>query len=141
MPIQADWDDQLQHTYYYKFQPGWTWDDFFRATDVEHERGKALGEARYDVIGDFLEAPNLPSGLAISAVARTMRSSPKNRGLVVVITHNRFITVMVSTGSKIYREIGDFFVIAKTVDEARHLIQQARSRGVRTTQEMQPPKP
>jgi hypothetical protein len=141
MPIHADWDSQLENTYYYKFQPGWTWDEFFRATDVEHERGKTLGDARYDVIGDFLDAPNLPSGLAISAVARTMRSSPKNRGLVVVITLNRFITIMVNTGSKIYREIGDFFIVAKTADEARQLIQQARSRGVRTTQELQPPKP
>ena len=139
MPIHADWDSQLENAYYYKFMPGWTWDEFFHETDVEHERGRALGETRYDVIGDFLEAPNLPSGLAISAVARTMRSSPKNRGLVVVITHNRFITVMVSTGSKIYREIGDYFLIARSDDEARRLIGDARRRGVTKTQEMRPP--
>jgi hypothetical protein len=140
MAIEHGWHehDQLEHVYYYKFLPGWTWDEFFRTTHLEHAAGRTIGDARYDVIGDFSLAPGLPKGLAISSVARTMRASPPNRHMAVVVSTNSFISTMINAGSKLYREIGDNFGIAHTVDQAYEVIVKARKRAAGPTKTTQP---
>jgi hypothetical protein len=128
MAIEHGWDEQVKHVYYYKFLPGWTWDDFFNATQVMHDRGRELGTViRFDVIGDFTHAPRLPKNFAISSIARIARTAPANRQLVVVATTNGFIRAMVSTGSKMHKVIAEYFVVARTPDEARIIIEKART--------------
>jgi hypothetical protein len=129
MPVIADWDPELEHTYTHRFMNKWTWEEFVEATIVEHQQGRALGEQRYDVIGDFLEGASLPGGVGITVVAGTVRRSPSNRGLVVVVTTNAFIRRMVDLGARLQPSLAEAFGVVQTREAAYEYIRKARARG------------
>lgn len=127
MPIAIDWHPDLPKVILYRFAEHWTWDEFHQAFGRSLELAAERPGERYDVIGDFSNAPMLPPGSGISHVYSAFRRTPANCGLTVVITTSRFIRAMVEVMYKVHPDTRLRFAIAPTAEDAWRLIAQQRA--------------
>ncbi len=132
MPIELQWDPEVDHLLYWTFQGKWTWDEFFDAYHRELEMVKPLNGQRWDCIGDFQDAPGLPSGAgAISHVITVLKQAKElDFGMLVVVTHSGFIRAMVGIATSIQTQFRDSFLVCETPDLARGLIRADRQKVV-----------
>ncbi len=126
MAIEVVWDDQLPNLICYRFPARWTWEDYLTASQQESALAQTINNERYDVIGDFLQSPYLPTGSGISLVYSAFKKSRHQRGLVVVVTTQLLIRTMVEIGTKAYAETRNSFATTNNLKQAYTIIENSR---------------
>lgn len=125
MTIDLIWDDTVPNLVHYRFNEGWTWEDFRQAALTEHTWGEALNGVRYDIIGDLTHA-SIPRGTAFSNILRLFKQGPKNRILIVAIG-SPLAHSMIQVAGRIYPQVKERFHYADTLTDARRFIMERRS--------------
>ncbi len=126
MPVRIHWFDADQTIVYYTFEGKWTWDELYPVYYEAIAMEKAAPH-RVDVILDFLRSDGVPGG-ALTHLKNISDKQPENIGLSIFVTENRFLNALYSTGAKFYKNIGRYFRLAPSMDEAIRMI--AQDRGV-----------
>jgi hypothetical protein len=125
MQIQLFWDESISNVIHYRFQQGWTWEDFRQTALEEHRQGEALAGIRYDIIADLHQA-TIPSGTGFTNVVRLFDQGPKNRVMIVVVG-SPLARAMIQIGVKLYPQVKNRFHAVTTIEDARQLIVKMRS--------------
>jgi hypothetical protein len=124
MAIELIWDDTIPHVVHYRFQKGWTWEEFRQAALKEHTWGEALDGVRYDIIGDLTQA-GVPAGTPFTNVARLFDQGPQNRRMIV-IAGSSLSRVLIDVAGRVYPRVKGRFHAADTIEDARDLILRLR---------------
>ncbi len=125
MSIQLFWDETIPNVIHYRFQQGWTWEDFRQTALEEHRQGEILAETRYDIIADLRHA-TIPNGTGFTNVVRLYDQGPKNRKMIVVVG-SPLARSMIQIGVKLYPQVKNRFHAVITIEEARQLILKLRA--------------
>lgn len=133
MAIEVDWDEHLPNLIRYRFPLRWKWDEYLVAFEQELILAQTLNNQRYDVIGDFLSSPSLPTGSGINLVYNAFKKSKHQRGLVVVVTTNLLIRTMVEVGTKAYSETRNAFATTNSITQAYSIIENSRVKALQET--------
>lgn len=126
MAIEVTWDEHLPNLIRYTFPQRWKWDEYLAGFEQELSLAQTLNNERYDVIGDFLNSPYLPTGSGINLVYNAFKKSKHQRGLVVVVTNNLLIRTMVEVGTKAYSETRNAFATTNSITQAYAIIEKSR---------------
>lgn len=123
--IRVEWDDEEKTILYYRFGPGWTWEDFWAAHDVVNAM---LAEVPHqvDLIADF-EGSRLPALRDLGQFRRAQEIMAEQIGVVVVTGGQPFLDALVTAFSRIYEQYAARLLTAESADEARALLAQRRS--------------
>lgn len=124
MGIELVWDETVPNVVHYRFQKGWTWENFRQTALKEHRWGEALNGERYDIIGDLTQA-SVPGGTPFTNVTRLFDQGPHNRSMIV-ITGSSIARVFIDVAGRAYPRVKGRFHAAPTIEEARHLILRLR---------------
>jgi hypothetical protein len=127
MKIALIWDDSLPHVIHYRFEAGWTWEEFRETALAEHKLGEGLGGIRYDIIGDLTHA-TIPHGTGFTNVLRLFDQGPPNRKTIVVVG-STLAQSMIGVASKIYPRVQNRFFATRTIEQARLHIAMLRSKN------------
>lgn len=130
MSVTVQWDNEEQTIIRYDFAGRWTWDEFYQAYD----QGKKMvaGKAGYQVIlypRDDASQRYMPPNFMTHAVAINRQADP-NAGLTVIVSQSTYIHALLSVLTGIMRFVGQRYSTAKTLDEAREKLMQARKTAV-----------
>ena len=128
MPITVHWDDPHQTIVRWDFEGAWTWQDFYQA-QAESDALITSVEHTVDVVANVARSPSLPRN-PLSRYRQARQSTPRNRGVVVVVGANSFVMSIIQIYNPVFgRKLRDEFLFADTLDDARTLIKQFRQRA------------
>jgi hypothetical protein len=126
MHIQFAWLDEAKTILIQRFEPGWTWEEFFAAND--ESRAMALSVPyRVDAIVDFQGTYTPRGGSAMTNGRVVMRRRAPNMGVIVTI-NNAFMTALLNTFKVLDKELGSVMRGATSVEQAVQVIQQEREK-------------
>ncbi len=125
MAIELLWGEIVPNVVHYRFQKGWTWEEFRQAALKEHTWGAALEGARYDIIGDLTHA-TIPSGTPFTNVARLFDQGPKNRKMIV-IAGTFLARSVIQISGQVYPQVKGRFHAARDLETARQAILKLRA--------------
>lgn len=116
MPVQLKWWDDTETILHYQFSDPWDWNEY----DTTLRQGRAWMKTKTHYVGvlnDMAQTTRLPTSL-LSKARGYISTKPKNTGLVVYATENRFIVMMFQMFSKVYPKLAENYVIAPNNQEA-----------------------
>ena len=124
MPIDVAWDDETCTIIRYTFTTPWTWNDYRQAIDKGWELAKSVDHPT-DTITDMSQSRLWPDGI-FNNIRKSVVEIPDTTQSVVLVGGGMFVEMAISVLRRVYRSPGARFLTAKSVDEARQLIQQRR---------------
>lgn len=127
MTITVDWHDDARTIVRWVFPAHWTWEDYNEA-QVASNALLASVDYTVDIIGDLTVSSSLPPA-ALTGYKNTLRRSPSNTGLIVLVKSNFFVKAMVETLKTLVPSgtPGTDFDFADTIEEAEALIRQRQA--------------
>ncbi len=120
MPVHLKWWDDTETILHYQFTDSWDWNEY----DTTLRQGRALMKTKNHYVGilnDMAHTSKLPTSL-LSKARGYISTKPKNTGLVVYATENRFIVMMFQMFAKVYPKLAEHYVIAQNNEVAVQLI-------------------
>jgi hypothetical protein len=128
MAIKITWDNDAHTIIRETFEGAWTWDDFYQRLGKDVPAMMKSVAHRVDILADFRASGPLPLGPAITTARGVFNSVPSNWGCMVIVTDNRFISVLVDTFRKVFvTSVGVKIFTTKTDDEAYQIIGKQQS--------------
>lgn len=123
MGIRVVWDSKDQKTIRLDFEGKWNFLDFDYAMNECNGMVKKV-EHPVDLIYNLAASGPLAAGAVLDL--RALREPlPENHGVIAVSGDKIFARAVVSILSRIYPELGEAFVMADSVNDARILLAQA----------------
>lgn len=119
MPVQSFWDNEEKTIIRYVCERGWTWEEFFAAKKHANQLMDTVPN-KLGVIVESSSTSGLPRNL-LEQTRKAVRSKHPNTVIVVLIVTNPFLRTMANTLRAISPQMGHYFVLASTLDEARAL--------------------
>ena len=120
MGVSVSWDNDDKTALRYDFKGRWTWQEFDAAT-VEAFAMTGSVPHIVDSISNFEIGAALPPN-ALFQFRRAMSKAPPNRGITVIVGGSLFIKTMVTTFSRLNKQLGERLLIADTLNQARTLL-------------------
>ncbi len=120
MNITVAWDNDEQTIIRYDFDKGWTWREFYTATDQAFVLTRSVTHT-VNSISYFKPGVVLPPD-ALFQFRRAMTNAPKNRGVTVIVGGSTFIITMVSLFGKLNKRLGERLMIADSLERARAVL-------------------
>jgi hypothetical protein len=126
MPITLAWDNDDKTILRWDFEGDWNWNL------VKETLGKSVAMRQtvgHDValIFDMRDAAPLRAG-ALHQTAENLAAAPEGRQVLIVVGQGTFMQAMVAIFQKVYPTMKNEIKHAATLDEARALIKEIRSR-------------
>ncbi len=129
MPIHIHWDDDDKTILRHDFEGQWTWDEYF---DLMRSRNAYMSSVdhRVDVIANMKPGIMPTTGFALSSAKTSLRSIPPNHGIFVIVI-NTVVGTMLDVFKQFDRETAMILYAAKSLEEAREIIQQERKKDLK----------
>jgi len=129
MNILVDWDDSQTHkTIRYDFIGMWEWFDFSQAsTQAFHMMAEVPHEV--NVIFDLRLSLDVPSG-AFRAIHRLLQFAPENMDIIVIASEDKLTQQIFAMLLKLDKDLRRQITFAKTLEDARVLLQQYHAQQV-----------
>jgi len=124
MPITIRWDDDDPNVLWQVFEGQWTVEDYIQSVDEITQAIKAHPET-IDLIGDMTRSGSPPAKL-LSVAGHLDRTTPDNRGTVVIVGSGLFIKTLLRVVENLTPRFSKNLYTADTVDEAHAMIAKAR---------------
>jgi hypothetical protein len=117
MPVRVSWDNPQQTVVRYEFDGRWTWDEFAEAT----QQCGALIRTQAHVVNILADMRQgiVPSRYAIMQVKNAYDRAADNTGLMIIVTSDRFITLLYQAFRVLYPDLAERIRIFDDLDEAR----------------------
>lgn len=132
MRIELTWYDKEETILYFKFLPGYTWDDLARAM----EQGQALmAQKSHRVDWVYHGEGNqqyIPRGNPWHVLRAASQKIPDNTGLLFIVNPGMFVKMMQRIGQTAIPQSVRLLRFAPTFEDAIKLIHQERERLQRT---------
>ncbi len=122
MPITITWDTDEKKAIRYDFVGAWTWPEFREAVAQTYALMDTVPHTVAS-IANFTESGPLPSG-AILEVRQALTNTPANSGIVIITEGSMFVNTLVQVFTKTYKKLGQRVTTAKTLEEARQIVDQ-----------------
>lgn len=120
MPVHIAWDNEDKTTIRYDYEGKWSWDELYNISNKALEMFKSVSHT-VNVIHNLTNSTNLPSG-ALSHAQRFTSQNPENWGVSVVVGTSGFINGLLQVFRKVYRQFGERYFTAATLEQARQLL-------------------
>ncbi len=117
MGIEVLWDNEEKTIIRYDYGKDWSWDDFWTAVETSNAMVRTVSHT-VDFIANFEGGTPPPLG-AFSKFKRAQEISPPNVGIIAIAGGSSFINALVSTFSRIYKQLGQRLIMTSTLSEAR----------------------
>ncbi len=126
MPVLISWDDDDRTTIRYDYDGKWTWEEVYTAND---EVTALMHEVEHPVsiIHDLTRSAGLPSG-ALTHAHRFTAGLPENWDISVVVGSGTFTEALLNIFSRVYKTLGEHYKTAATLEEARAIIVQQKTK-------------
>ncbi len=127
MGVNISWDNGEKTALRYDFKGRWTWEEFDAAA---LEAFAMTGSVTHtvDSISNFEIGATLPPN-ALFQFRRAMSKAPPNRGITVIVGGSLFIKTMVTTFSRLNKQLGERLQIADSLEQARALLAARRPKS------------
>lgn len=119
MTVQSFWDNEEKTIIRYVCEPGWTWEDFFAAKKYANQLMDTVPH-KIGVIIESASTDGLPGNVLLQT-RKGMRTKHPSTIIIVLIVTNPFLRTMANTLRAISPQMGHYFTLAYTLDEARAL--------------------
>lgn len=126
MPVRVVWDDDAQTIIRWDYEGKWTWVEVSTAFETVVRLMRSVDHT-VCIIHDLSRSAGLP-GAALTNARRFTAALPENWDISVVVGAGTFIESVLSVFSKVYQKLGARYRTARSLDEARALIAQHRSK-------------
>jgi hypothetical protein len=126
MGLKATWFDTENSIILYEFEGQWTWDDL----DVLIGQANVMTNSvahRVDTIIDLEGNQGMQAGALLRFRTLTVKA-PANWGMAVFVGANEYVENLLITLTKVFPKIGERYVTARTIDKARGIILERRSK-------------
>ena len=120
MGIRIEWGNEDRTILYYRFDPRWTWDDFFTAKRDAYDRIEAAGH-RVGVIMDSPPDVQLPPNL-LTNMRSALHNKHENTEIVVVVIRQQFLRSMINVLLRISIVATRTMQMAANGDEALEIV-------------------
>lgn len=127
MNIEVVWDNEEKTIARFDYGIDWTWDHFL-AANKQYDEMLVSVDHPVDLIADFTEGTLPPMG-AFGRFKSSQENLKKKGGVVVVVGGGLFITLLVSSFSRVYKALSENLMVAESVDEARKKIAELREKS------------
>jgi hypothetical protein len=117
MPIRVSWDNPWQTVARYDFDGRWTWEEFVEATQQCNDLVRSQPHI-VNVLADMRKGI-VPSRYAIMQVKNAYDRAAANTGLLIIVTTDRFITMLYQAFRLLYPDLAARIRIYDDMDEAR----------------------
>lgn len=126
MTIEIRWDDDARTRVLWRYNPGWTWQDFHTAA-CELDELIANSARAVDIIFDTGRTQPPLSGILFSEWNQALALFRSRIGIMVVCNGIPFAQKVASVYGQLLAPRGLTLVTTPTVADARHLIAQRRN--------------
>ena len=120
MPLHINWDNDEHTAIRYDYEGKWSWDELYEVTKKASDMFKSVSH-KVNVIHNLANSHSLPSG-ALSHAHRFSAQNPENWGISVVVGTSSFVSSLIQVFRKVYRQFGERYFIAPTLEQARQLL-------------------
>lgn len=127
MSVNVSWDNDDKTALRYDFKARWTWEEFDAATVQAFAMTGSVSHT-VDSISNFETGAALPPN-ALFQFRRAMSKAPPNRGITVIVGGSMFIKAMVTTFSRLNKQLGERLLLADSLDQARTLLASRRQKS------------
>ena len=124
MPVHIEWDNDDHTAIRYDYEGKWTWEELYEVTRIATEMFKSVSH-RVNVIHNLANNTGLPGG-ALSHAQRFSSQNPENWGISVVVGTSAFISSLIQVFRKVYRQFGERYYTAPSLEKARELLAEQR---------------
>lgn len=123
--VNVEWDDEANNIVLWRFERHWKVLDYYKGLERSHEL-VGTREGRVDVIVD-MPSFYIPTSNVVNLVKMGVRQRRPNLGLVIFVTQSMFWHRAFDIVKGLFEQFQVKLVFAKSVDEARAIIRDARS--------------
>ncbi len=127
MSIELFWEDDAKTILRFNFVGGWTWDDYYPLHEQGNQMAQAIPHIVHSIV-DLRQNRSVPTNTITHLTNIANRQIP-NAGLKVIITNNRFLHILHSTGVKIDANYARYFQVVSCEEDAHECIAQAKMKA------------
>ncbi|NDJ62521.1 MAG: hypothetical protein GYB67_15440 [Chloroflexi bacterium] len=131
MPVRLDWQDAAHTILCFEYLGRWTWQEFKHSAREGQEMALSVPQ-RIAVIADLTNGPFVPDG-AFGQVDALTRDASAHWQLVVIVGSTPTITALLRAFKRVYREAGQTYLVADTIEDALNLIEEHRRQNTAIT--------
>ena len=131
MAITIEWDSNEQTSLLCEYRDKWTWEEFFAAGQKSTDMKNQVNH-KVDLILDMSET-TIPNGVALKFRKIANLKTP-NTGILVLVTNSDMVRMLFNLFTNIYSPAAKKYQIVNSIDKARFLILEARSKRETTGQ-------
>ncbi len=129
MPFSIQWDNTDKTIIYVRYEH-WSWDDFYNAVKESSNLSSTV-DHQVDIIAHLVDGI-IPKGSAFSHSGSALKQDNNRLGLIVVVTSSRFILSLMQVSSRIVPGWQTKYRMSDTLENARELIAQERTKKIIT---------
>jgi hypothetical protein len=126
MPVHVSWLNEDQSALVYQCEGSWTWEEVWQAFSVGEPMLESSPHPTVDVIVDLTRGNGVPDGAKANIRDLTLQASEK-WGLGIIVGDDAMTQQLMYTLSRIYRRLGERYRQAKTMEEARSILEEHRT--------------
>jgi hypothetical protein len=115
--VDVRWQNEEQTIIYYRFKPGWSWEDIHEAFEVFYEMVTPVTH-QVNVVMDFTGASMIPQG-ALSRIRWAFNNpKPDHIGLTVVVAPSSFFQALMGLAQKMWGSTANKWMMTFVTSEA-----------------------
>jgi hypothetical protein len=118
--ITFEWDNPEKTAVIWYFEPGWAWDEMYRARDRSIQHVQSVSHV-VDVILDMGQSPSFPSNALSNLNAILSKGSP-NRGCIILVNPSLFIQSFASMFRRVKPSVAENLMVVSSLEKARSLV-------------------